>query len=82
MKPELFNRFRKAVIQELESQSEPCENGLQIDFMDARGLVINQVINETPEHEREGVVAALESLEWKDLDVNLPLDFLCADDEL
>jgi|GEM_PF-5871893 len=82
MKQELYNRFRKAVIQELESQHQAVGCELRIDFMDAREVVINEMVKAAPEHQKEELVAVLSPLRWEDLYVDLPLQFVCADDDL
>lgn len=82
MKPELYNRFREAVIRELEGQSQPIGSTLKIDFFDPRQVVLDEMVRAAPEHEKEELVAVLSPLKWEHLDVNLPLGFLCADDDL
>lgn len=78
----LFDNFRQAVIRELEGQSQSIGSDLKIDFMDAREVVINEMVKAAPEHEKEELIAVLSPLKWEHLDVSLPLGFLCADDEL
>ncbi|MDB4353811.1 hypothetical protein N9Z02_00755 [Akkermansiaceae bacterium] len=54
-------------------------HGNFIDFKDARGVVIERMVKEAPDDEREELAKVLEPLRYRDINLNVPPLDECTD---